>query len=112
MLFQRRGIDEVEHAMYAGQGEDPAGEPDRLDDREVDGMVRAVVVGAEDGRQACKVDESDVVKIEHEQSGAIEVNAVERAQQPPDAGEVKVSCHPKDQHRVGMLHGQAQRLTP
>jgi hypothetical protein len=40
------------------------------------------------------------------------VNAVERAQQPPDGGEVKVSCHPKEQHRVGVLHGQAQRLSP
>jgi hypothetical protein len=59
--------------------------------REVDGMVRAVVVGAQDGRQACEVDESDVVKIEDEHSGAIEVNAVERAQQLPDGGEVKVS---------------------
>jgi len=64
-------------------------------------------LGAEDGRQACKVDERKVVKVEDEQSGAVEVNAVERAQQVRDGGKVKVSCHPEDQHRVGALHGQA-----
>jgi hypothetical protein len=89
-----RRLDQVELKVDAGQCEDATSQPARLDDLDGSALVLAVVVQAQDRLETCAVKKHDFLKVEDDQSGAVEVNAVERGHDLTDVCEVEVSGHP------------------
>ncbi len=79
--------------MHACQGEHPTRKPARLYHRHLYLVALAVGVGAEEGVEARRIEEVNLLEVEDESGDPVDVDLVKRCHHRSNGGEVKPSGH-------------------